>query len=196
MAAQAGSYAVLADSAVDVDLLREVGVGTRPSSDRRRRCRENRIVILGGANGTVTSLGDADRRSVAAADAVLLQLGAPAAGRRGGSLRRGCRRGAGGADSGARQTLPDKLLASTSIVFANEHELTAITGAPDVEHGLPLLLERIPATVVAVLQGGGTPTGSAYATTSTRSRSSRWTRRRPVMYLLRRGLHGVVRRRC
>ncbi len=141
---------VLHAATVDVDLLRVVDTGTGRAVIVVDDDRENRIILLPGANGTVTSLGAPDRVAVAAADAVLLQLELPM------SVVLEAARTA--AEAGALvgltpapvQPLPDGLLADVSVLFANEHELAAITDESDLDRGLAALLDRVPAAVVTL----------------------------------------------
>ncbi len=115
---------VLSASGVDVRLLREVPgpTGRAFVLVESARGRENRIVIVPGANGAVVELDAAARDAVVGADALLLQLEVPM------SLVVDAARTAAAAGVPVGLTpapvreLPDELLAATSILFANEAE--------------------------------------------------------------------------
>jgi len=110
--------------------------------------RENRIVLLGGANHGVVSLGADDRAAITSADAVLLQLELP--------LEVVAEAAHAAAEAGVlvaltpapAQPLPPALLADVSILFANEHETAELTGVDDPEAAVAALLDLVPAVVV------------------------------------------------
>jgi ribokinase len=117
---------VLAAAEVDVRLLREVPGPTGRAFVLVDRDRENRIVVVPGANGALLDLDPPAREAVAAADALLLQLEVPM------PLVIDAARTAAAAGvlvgltpSPVRE-LPDELLAATSILFANETEASLL----------------------------------------------------------------------
>lgn len=118
----------------------------------------NSIVVVPGANATVTSLagGDADR--IAAAGTLLLQLELPMDGvvAAAESARRGGVRTV--LTPAPARPLPDRLLAATDLLVPNEHEAAALTGRADPHEAAAALLERVPEVVVTL--GGA---GSLYA---------------------------------
>nr|WP_281387042.1 ribokinase [Jiangella mangrovi] len=92
---------------------------------------DNSIVVVPGANGTVTELTDAHRAVIDAADAVLLQLELPLA------LVTEAARYAH--ERGVRVVLtpapavplPEELLAAVDVLVPNEHEAALLTGDGD-----------------------------------------------------------------
>ncbi|MFI0421825.1 ribokinase [Spongiactinospora sp. 9N601] len=116
----------------------------------------NSIIVVPGANGTLTGPGEAGAAAIAAAGALLMQLELPmeaviAAAR--------C------ADTPVILTpapavpLPAELLDAVDLIVPNEHEAAAITGHDDPRRALSALLERVPEAVVTlgargVLYGG------------------------------------------
>lgn len=138
----------LQDSGVDTGHLREVPGPTGRAVIVVDAERENRIVLLGGANTSVVSLDSAARAAVTAADGLLVQLELPlpvvveaaqAAARAGVPVA---------LTPAPVQPLADELLAATSVLFANEHEMVAITGERDLDTGLATLLDLVPAALV------------------------------------------------
>lgn len=150
--------AVLAEAGVDVSGLRTV---PGPSGTAHIVVDDeggNAIVVVPGANGTVTGLADGDEQRIAACGALLLQLETPmdgvlAAARA--ARAHGVRTVLTPAPA---QPLPDELLALTDLLVPNEHEAAALTGKDDVREAAAALLERVPEVVVTL--GGA---GSLYA---------------------------------
>ncbi|MEO3764811.1 ribokinase [Streptomyces sp. B8F3] len=118
----------------------------------------NSIVVVPGANGTVTGLAPGDDERIAAAGTLLLQLELPMDGvmaaaeaARGHGVRTVL-------TPAPAQPLPDRLLAATDLLVPNEHEAAALTGRSDPHLAAAALLERVPEVVVTL--GGA---GSLYA---------------------------------
>lgn len=115
---------------------------------------DNSIVVVPGANGTLTSVDDDDTRAVALSAALLLQLETPMEGVV--AAARAARE-AGVATvltpAPARE-LPDDLLAAVDLLVPNQHEAAAITGEDNPERALEALLQRVP-EVVITLGGDG-----------------------------------------
>ena len=114
----------------------------------------NSIIVIPGANGSVTSTVEGDAALIGDADALLLQLELPmeavvAAARTGKELgvpvyltpAPACE-------------LPAELLENVDVLVPNEHEAAAITGLQDPEQALTALLESVP-EVLLTLGGEG-----------------------------------------
>ncbi|MEW9555924.1 ribokinase [Nonomuraea sp. NPDC050783] len=114
----------------------------------------NSIIVVPGANGTVTGLTDDDRAAVAGSEALLLQLELPmpavvAAARAG--------RAAGVPvvlTPAPAQPLPDELLDAVTMIVPNEHEAAAITGATGPDAALDALLDRVGEAVITLGSAG------------------------------------------
>ncbi|WP_405674741.1 ribokinase [Streptomyces sp. NBC_01511] len=119
----------------------------------------NAIVVVPGANGTLTALATGDEERIAASDALLLQLELP---------MEGVLAGARAARThGVRtvltpapvQPLPAELLSLTDLLVPNEHEAAALTGTADPYEAARLLLARVPEVLITL-----GARGSLYAT--------------------------------
>lgn len=139
---------VLVDAGVGVRLLRETAGPTGRAVIFVDQRHENRIVLVSGANASLDALTAQDRKEIAASAALLLQLEIPL------PLVLDAAETAAAAGVPVALTpapvreLPDRLLAATSILFANESEAHEITGTPDVDASLDGLLEHVPEAVV------------------------------------------------
>lgn len=110
----------------------------------------NSIIVVPGANGTVTGLAEGDEERIAAASALLLQLEIPLPGVLAGA--RAAR------EHGVRviltpapaQPLPPELLAVTDLLVPNEHEAAALTGKTDPREAAAELLRLVPEVVVTL----------------------------------------------
>ncbi|AKH86289.1 ribokinase [Streptomyces sp. CNQ-509] len=118
----------------------------------------NSIVVVPGANGTVTGLASGDDERIAAAGTLLLQLELPVDGvvaaaeaARGHGVRTVL-------TPAPARPLPGRLLAATDLLVPNEHEAAALTGRSDPHRAAAALLEQVPEVVVTL--GGA---GSLYA---------------------------------
>ncbi|WP_326799992.1 ribokinase [Streptomyces sp. NBC_01808] len=118
----------------------------------------NSIVVVPGANGTVTGLAPGDDERIAAAGTLLLQLELPMDGvvaaaeaARGHGVRTVL-------TPAPARPLPGRLLAATDLLIPNEHEAAALTGRSDPHRAAAALLDQVPEVVVTL--GGA---GSLYA---------------------------------
>jgi ribokinase len=129
---------ILAAAGVDIVHLREVPGPTGravvfvEAGDQH----ENRIVIVPGANAAMLELDAAAREVIATADALLLQLEVPMALVVDAAETAAASGVPVGLTPAPVRELPARLLAATSIVFANEAEAaelgTALVGVPEV----------------------------------------------------------------
>ncbi|MER7761889.1 ribokinase [Streptomyces sp. NPDC097619] len=114
----------------------------------------NAIVVVPGANASVTGLVAGDAARIAAADALLLQLELPPEGVLAGA--RAAR------DHGVRtvltpapvRPLSEELLSLVDLLVPNEHEAAALTGLADPAAAAGALLERVPEVVVTLGAAG------------------------------------------
>ncbi|MET9956601.1 ribokinase [Streptomyces sp. NPDC006339] len=146
--------AALEHSGVDTDLLRTV---EGPSGTAHIVVDDeggNAIVVIPGANGTVTSLTHGDEALIATADALLLQLELPLSvvveGARA-ARERGVRTLLTPAPARA---LPGELLSVTDVLVPNEHEAAALTGHTDPHAAARALLADVPEVVVTLGAAG------------------------------------------
>ncbi|MER6618472.1 ribokinase [Streptomyces xantholiticus] len=114
----------------------------------------NAIVVIPGANGTVTSLAHGEEALIATADTLLLQLELP------------LRAVLDGAEAARRhgvrtvltpspaQPLPAELLAATDLLVPNEHEAATITGIADPRSAAQELLRQVPEVVITLGSAG------------------------------------------
>ncbi|MDT0317597.1 ribokinase [Streptomyces millisiae] len=146
--------AALADSGVDTAGLRTV---PGPSGTAHIVVDDeggNSIVVVPGANGTVTGLAPGDEARVAAADALLLQLELPMAGVLAGARAARAHGVRTVLTPAPARELPDELLELTDLLVPNEHEAAALTGHRDPHRAAAALLERVPEVVVTLGEAG------------------------------------------
>ncbi|MFF8834586.1 ribokinase [Streptomyces sp. NPDC015130] len=140
--------------AVDTDLLR---TAEGPSGTAHIVVDDeggNAIVVVPGANATVTSLSHGDEALIGTADALLLQLELPLSVVTEGAAyarRLGVRTVLTPAPA---QRLPPELLAATDLLVPNEHEAAALTGHTDPRAAAQALLRDVPAVVVTLGSAG------------------------------------------
>ncbi|WP_030692598.1 ribokinase [Streptomyces globisporus] len=140
--------------AVDTDLLR---TAEGPSGTAHVVVDDeggNAIVVVPGANGTVTSLTHGDEALIGTADALLLQLELPLSVVVEGAVtarRLGVRTVLTPAPA---QPLPPELLAATDLLVPNEHEAAALTGLTDPREAARALLRDVPEVVVTLGAAG------------------------------------------
>ncbi|MGW4030898.1 ribokinase [Streptomyces sp. NPDC004838] len=144
----------LAASGVDTDLLRTAegpsGLATVVVEDDGG----NAIVVIPGANGTVTALTPGDETLIATADTLLLQLELPLSAVLDGAeaaRRHGVRTVLTPAPA---QPLPPGLLAVTDLLVPNEHEATTLTGIADPLAAAEALLRQVPEVVITLGAAG------------------------------------------
>ncbi|MFC8198106.1 ribokinase [Streptomyces sp. NPDC057298] len=114
----------------------------------------NAIVVVPGANGTVTALTPGDEALIALADCLLLQLEVPLEGvlaAAEAARRHGVRTVLTPAPA---QPLPADLLAATDLLIPNEHEAAALTGITDPYEAADALLEQVPEVVITLGSAG------------------------------------------
>ncbi|MFF0449469.1 ribokinase [Streptomyces sp. NPDC004609] len=144
----------LVSSGVDTDLLR---TADGPSGTAHVVVDDdggNAIVVIPGANGTVTALAPGDETLIATADTLLLQLELPLSAvldGAGAARRHGVRTVLTPAPV---QPLPPGLLAVTDLLVPNEHEAAAITGIADPHTAAGELLRRVPEVVITLGAAG------------------------------------------
>ncbi|MFE3515723.1 ribokinase [Streptomyces sp. NPDC059166] len=110
----------------------------------------NAIVVIPGANGTMTSLGPGDRAAVTQADLLLLQLELPLA-----TVTEAARAARA---RGVRtiltpspvQPLPPELLDAVDLLVPNEHEAARLTGKVEPHAAAQLLLRQVPEVVITL----------------------------------------------
>lgn len=110
----------------------------------------NSIVVIPGANGTVTAIGPGEMATIAEADLLLLQLELPLS---------AVIEGAKAAHAqGVRtiltpspvQPLPCELLDCVDLLIPNEHEAAALSGFTDPHAAAQHLLSQVPAVVITL----------------------------------------------
>ncbi|WP_405808907.1 ribokinase [Streptomyces sp. NBC_00210] len=149
----------LVSSGVDIDLLR---TADGPSGTAHIVVDDegaNSIVVIPGANGTVTALAPGDEALIATADMLLLQLELPLSAVLDGAEA--------ARHHGVRtiltpspaQPLPPELLAVTDLLVPNEHEAATLTGVADPHTAAEELLRLVPEVVITLGSAG-----SLYAT--------------------------------
>jgi ribokinase len=120
----------------------------------------NRIVVVPGANGTLTALSATDRRLIADADLVLLQLESPLS-----VVEEAARTGH---EAGTRvvltpapaRRLPVELTGSVDVLVPNEHEALQVAGADELETAITVLAGRVADLVVTLGERGGVHVGA------------------------------------
>lgn len=140
----------LVDSGVDVSLVRQVPGSSGIAHIVVTAAGENSIIVVPGANGTVTGPSGDDLAMIAGSSALLLQLELP--------MDAVIAAAQAAQVSGApviltpapAQPLPDALLDAVTLLVPNEHEAAAITGVQDPSLALDALLERVPEAVITL----------------------------------------------
>ncbi|MDX6568356.1 MAG: ribokinase [Gaiellales bacterium] len=151
--------AAFTSAGVDVSQLRTVDEETGTAHIVVEATGANRIVVVPGANGTLTCLMDEDRRLIAGCDLLLLQLESP--------LEVVIESAAAARAAGTRvvltpapaRALPEELTNSLDILVPNEHEALQVAAAGDLETAIAILVERVPHVVVTLGERGGVHVG-------------------------------------
>ncbi|MFF4170368.1 ribokinase [Streptomyces sp. NPDC001744] len=146
--------ATLEHCAVDTDLLRTVEGSSGTAHVVVDDEGGNAIVVVPGANGTVTGLSHGDEALIGTADFLLLQLELPLSAVVAGAAaarRLGVRTVLTPAPA---RPLPPGLLAATDLLVPNEHEAAALTGLADPRAAAEALLRDVPAVVVTLGAAG------------------------------------------
>jgi ribokinase len=144
----------LVSSGVDADLLR---TAEGPSGTAHIVVDDeggNAIVVIPGANGTVTSLAPGDEALIATAGALLLQLELPLSAVLDGAeaaRHHGVRTVLTPAPA---QPLPPDLLAVTDLLVPNEHEAAVLSGVADPRVAAEALLLQVPEVVITLGAAG------------------------------------------
>jgi ribokinase len=110
----------------------------------------NSIVVIPGANGTVTSLGPGEMAAIAGADLLLLQLELPLS-----TVLEGARVAHA---QGVRtiltpspvQPLPDQLFGTIDLLIPNEHEAAELSGHSEPRAAADILLRQVPEVVITL----------------------------------------------
>lgn len=114
----------------------------------------NSIVVIPGANGTVTALTPGDEALIASSVALLLQLELPLSAVLDGAeaaRRHGVRTVLTPAPA---QPLPPELLAVTDMLVPNEHEAATLAGVSDPYMAAEALLRQVPEVVITLGSAG------------------------------------------
>lgn len=149
----------LVSSGVDTDLLR---TAEGPSGTAHIVVDDeggNSIVVIPGANGTVTALAPGEEALITTADMLLLQLELPLSAVLDGAQaarRHGVRTVL---TPSPAQPLPPELLAATDLLIPNEHEAANLAGVADPHAAAEELLRQVPEVVITLGSAG-----SLYAT--------------------------------
>ncbi|MER5893952.1 ribokinase [Streptomyces sp. NPDC001876] len=114
----------------------------------------NAIVVIPGANGTVTALGPGEHAAIAAAGLLLLQLELPLS-----AVTEAARAAKA---RGVRtiltpspvQLLPSELLDSVDLLIPNEHEAAALSGCDEPHAAAEVLLRQVPEVVITLGRKG------------------------------------------
>ncbi|GAA3745776.1 ribokinase [Spinactinospora alkalitolerans] len=114
----------------------------------------NSIIVIPGANGTVTGLEAGDAPLLEGSAALLLQLELPMEG-----VVAAARAGrAAGVPTvltpAPARPLPDELLDAVDLIVPNQHEAAAITGVENPEEALTVLLGRVPEAIITLGEDG------------------------------------------
>lgn len=144
----------LAEAGVDTEGLRTVpgasGVAHIVVDDEGG----NSIVVVPGANGTVTALAEGDEARIAAADALLMQLELPLDGVLAGARAARAHGVRTVLTPAPARPLPEELLALTDLLVPNEHEAAALTGTSEPLAAARALLELVPEVVITLGASG------------------------------------------
>ncbi|MEV0780290.1 ribokinase [Streptomyces sp. NPDC050428] len=114
----------------------------------------NAIVVVPGANGTLTALGPGEETLIGTATSLLLQLELPLSAVLDGA-RAAKRHGVRTILTPAPvQPLPPELLAATDLLVPNEHEAAALAGVADPYAAAEVLLRQVPEVVITLGAAG------------------------------------------
>ncbi|MFE0640262.1 ribokinase [Streptomyces sp. NPDC058877] len=146
--------ATLEHCAVDTDLLRTAEGSSGTAHVVVDDEGGNAIVVVPGANSSVTSLTHGDEALIGTADILLLQLELPLSVVVEGAAtarRLGVRTVLTPAPA---QPLPPELLSSIDLLVPNEHEAAALTGLTDPHAAAHALLQEVPEVVITLGSAG------------------------------------------
>ncbi|MFI6902371.1 ribokinase [Nonomuraea sp. NPDC050394] len=146
--------ATLAEAGVDVRGLRQVpgssGIAHIVVDDDGG----NSIIVVPGANGTVSGPSGDDLAVIAGSRALLLQLELPMEAVIGAAQAAQVSGAPVILTPAPARPLPDELLDAVTLIVPNEHEAAAITGASGAEEALDALLKRVPEAVITLGAAG------------------------------------------
>lgn len=137
-------------SGVDTDLLRTV---EGPSGTAHVVVDDeggNAIVVIPGANGTVTELGPGDETLIATAGTLLLQLELPLSAVLSGAAAAHRHSVRTVLTPAPAQPLPHGLLATIDLLVPNEHEAAVLSGVGDPYAAAQALLRQVPEVVITL----------------------------------------------
>nr|WSZ95516.1 ribokinase [Streptomyces sp. NBC_00857] len=137
-------------SGVDTDLLRTV---EGPSGTAHVVVDDeggNAIVVIPGANGTVTELGPGDETLIATAGTLLLQLELPLSAVLSGAAAAHRHSVRTVLTPAPAQPLPHGLLATIDLLVPNEHEAAVLSGVADPYAAAQALLRQVPEIVITL----------------------------------------------
>ncbi|MGW1767757.1 ribokinase [Streptomyces sp. NPDC002073] len=146
--------AVLAGAGVDTAGLRTVEGASGTAHITVDDEGGNAIVVVPGANGTVTALEAGDEERIAGAGALLLQLELPPAGVLAGARAARAHGVRTVLTPAPAQPLAAELLAATDLLVPNEHEAAALTGLTDPLQAAAALLHDVPEVVITLGAAG------------------------------------------
>jgi ribokinase len=150
----------LVEAAVDVAHLRTAEHETGAAYIVVEAGGANRIVVVAGANGSVTSLSAADRRLIAGSDLMLVQLELPLA------VVVEASQAARAAGTRVILTpapvvpLPDELVAAVDVLVPNQHEALQLADAGGIDEAIAALSIHVPDLVVTLGGRGGIHVGA------------------------------------
>ncbi|MFF5337680.1 ribokinase [Streptomyces sp. NPDC013181] len=140
----------LEHSGVDTDLLHTTEGPSGTAHIVVDAAGSNAIVVIPGANGTVTALGPGEMAAIAESDLLLLQLELPLS-----AVIEGARAGHA---QGVRtvltpspvRKLPAELLDHIDLLVPNEHEAAELSGYDDPHAAAEILLGQVPAVLITL----------------------------------------------
>ncbi|MFI9555539.1 ribokinase [Nonomuraea endophytica] len=146
--------ATLAGAGVDVRGLRQVSGSSGIAHIVVDDDGGNSIIVVPGANGTVTGPSGDDLAAIAGSQALLLQLELPMEAVIGAAQAAQVSGAPVVLTPAPARPLPEELLDAVTLIVPNEHEAAAITGASGAEEALDALLKRVPEAVITLGAAG------------------------------------------
>ena len=139
---------------VATDLLRTADTTTGSATVLVDDSRENRIVVVAGANATMLILTKDDQQAIRSADLLMLQLELP--------IQIVAEAAAVAHEAGVPvvltpapvRALPAELVTNTTLLLANQHEVREMTGESHGDAALQMLLNRVPAVLMTLGAAG------------------------------------------
>ncbi|MBB5077848.1 ribokinase [Nonomuraea endophytica] len=146
--------ATLAGAGVDVRGLRQVSGSSGIAHIVVDDDGGNSIIVVPGANGTITGPSGDDLAAIAGSQALLLQLELPMEAVIGAAQAAQVSGAPVILTPAPARPLPEELLDAVTLIVPNEHEAAAITGASGAEEALDALLKRVPEAVITLGAAG------------------------------------------